>query len=46
MRYAAVASKVSNCPVIHYDAKDLLIKQYVEEIKVLKEKQQINSHVK
>lgn len=30
LRYAAVVSKVSNCPVIHYDAKDLLIKQYVE----------------
>ena len=29
LRYAAVASKVSNCPIIHYDAKDLLIKQYV-----------------
>lgn len=31
-----MVSGVCNSPVIHYDAKDLLIKQYIEEIKKLK----------
>ena len=43
LRYAAVASKVSNCPVVHYDSKDLLIKQYIEEIKRLKDQQFMNT---